>query len=115
MAELNSNHPPLPGFLKVGRDSRPEISSQQRSLLVRKANELFNEGRVADAKRIFITVGYTDGLIRVGDHHMKKNEPLEAFRMYWLAPDRNKSAAMIEKMAQIVQIWLHQDNDASGA
>lgn len=104
---------PLPGFVKVGRDQRPNITAQQRSALIRKANELFNQGKVGDAKRIFLTVGYSDGLIRVGDYHMKRNEPLEAFRMYWLAPDRNKTEAMIEKMARIVQVWLRQDQDST--
>lgn len=108
MANVNSKLPPSPGFVKVASDQRPEISAQQKTVLIRKGNELFNHGRIDDAKRIFLTVGYSDGIIRVGDYHMKKNQPLEAFRMYWLAPDRGKTEPMIEKMAQIVQAWLRE-------
>ena len=112
MTNVNSKLPPSPGFVKVAADKRPQISSEQRSVLIRKANQLFNSGRVEDAKRIFLTVGYSDGIIRAGDHHMKRNQPLEAFRMYWLAPDRAKAGPMIEKMAQIVQAWLREPDGA---
>lgn len=111
MANVNSKHPPSPGFVKVTADCRPQVSPQQRSALVRTGNRLFNNGRIEDAKRIFLTVGYSDGLIRVGDHHMKHNQPLEAFRMYWLAPDRSRAEPLIEQMAQIVQAWLHEPQD----
>ncbi|TVR30195.1 MAG: hypothetical protein EA404_13025 [Spirochaetaceae bacterium] len=112
MANVNSKHPPSPGFVKVTADRRPQISAEQRSVLIRKGNQLFNAGKVEDAKRIFLTVGYSDGIIRVGDLHMKRNQPLEAFRMYWLAPDRSKTEPLIEKMAQIVQAWLHEPDSA---
>ncbi|TVR03952.1 MAG: hypothetical protein EA403_06010 [Spirochaetaceae bacterium] len=112
MADKPGKLSPLPGFVKVSRDARPAVTAEQRSALIRTANEMFNQGKVGDAKRIFLTVGYSDGLIRVGDYHMKRNEPLEAFRMYWLAPDRAKTDAMVEKMARIVQVWLRQDQDS---
>lgn len=112
MVDVNKKLPPAPGFIKVAAERRPGLSPQQKSVLIRKGNELFNGGNVLEAKRIFLTVGYSDGLIRVGDYHMRKNEPLEAFRMYWLAPDRTKTEPMIEKMAQIVQAWLYTDDES---
>jgi hypothetical protein len=98
----------LPGFIKTRSPAPPELSGEQRSALVRRGNELFNRGAVEDAKRIFVTVGYTDGLIRLGDHYMKRNEPLEAFRMYWLAPDKQKADYLIERMAGVVRNWLKE-------
>ncbi len=112
MVNVNEKLPPAPGFVKVAAARRPGLSLEQKSALIRKGNELFNSGKVLEAKRIFLTVGYSDGLIRVGDHHMRQNEPLEAFRMYWLAPDRVRAEPMIEKMAQIVQAWLRTDEES---
>ncbi|MFW5683921.1 MAG: hypothetical protein ACOC1I_03635 [Spirochaetota bacterium] len=101
-----------PGFIKTSGTGGAQLSAQQRSVLVRKGNELFNQGQVEQAKRIFLTARYTDGIIRVGDHYMKKNQPLEAFRMYWLAPDRTKSEQLIEKMAGVIRGWLKESEHA---
>jgi hypothetical protein len=98
-----------PGFIKT---SAAPLSAQQRAILIRKGNELFNKGDVEQSKRIFLTARYTDGIIRLGDYYMKKNQPLEAFRMYWLAPDRRKSDQLIEKMAGVVRGWLKESEDA---
>jgi hypothetical protein len=100
-----------PGFIKTGRDRGPSISAAQRIALVRKGNELFNKGSVEQAKRIFLTARYTDGLVRVGDYYMKQNQPLEAFRMYWIAPDRHKSDYLLERMAGIIRSWLAESDD----
>lgn len=98
----------LPGFVKTSTTGRPDLSGEQRTALVRRGNELFNQGSFEDAKRIFVTVGYTDGLIRLGDHYLKRNEFLEAFRMYWLAPEHSKADRLIERMAGAVRIWLEE-------
>ena len=95
-------------FLKVTQKNVPPLTAQQRAVLVRKGNELFNGGKIEEAKRVFLTVGYTDGLIRLGDLYYKRNQPLEAFRMYWLAPDSRKKEMMVERMADIIRKWLRE-------
>ncbi len=100
-----------PGFLKSAAAPAP-LSPRQRAVLVRKGNELFNRGDIEAARRVFLTTGYTDGLIRVGDHYLQQNQALEAFRMYWLAPEKSKSDRMIEKMAAVVRSWLKESGDA---
>jgi hypothetical protein len=77
--------------------------------LIRKANELFNKGEILHSKRIFLTVGYTDGIIRIGDYYYKKNDFLNALQMYILAPDRPKADKILEKMAQVVQHWIKEE------
>jgi len=94
------------GFVKT---TGPDLDSAQRVALIRKGNELFNSGRIEDAKRVFITTHYTDGLIRLGDHYTREKKPLEAFRMYWLAPDRTKIDYILERMANVVREWLRED------
>ncbi len=114
---MSEKRPPLrddlavPGFLKTNRRVAGQLSPQQRTMLIRKGNEFFNQGRTEEAKRIFLTTGYTDGLVRMGDYYLKRDEPLEAFRMYWLAPDRHKSEHLIERMAAVVRSWLREAED----
>lgn len=115
VAKKVENLPSSEGFLKVDQKGRPQISKEQRSSLIRRGNELFNNGKLADAKRIFLTVGYSDGLSRLGDVFKKRNEVLEALRMYWLAPDRHKAEQLVEKSAAVVRSWLEEDRDDAGS
>jgi hypothetical protein len=97
------------GFIKTSRGGRKGLSAQQKVVLNRKGNELLNRGDLETAKRIFITTGYSDGLIRVGNQYLSKNEPVEALKMYWLAPDKRRSGDLIERMAGIIQKWLREE------
>ena len=99
---------PKDGFLKITESRPAEMSKEQRVALIRKGNDLFNQKKYDLAKKIFLTAGYSDGLIRLGDLYMNLNMPLEAFRMYKLAPDRKKVDAMLEKTVGIVKKWLQE-------
>jgi hypothetical protein len=111
MTNVNSKLPPAPGFIKVGEDKLPELSSRQRTALIRKGNELYNKGKLAEAQRIFLTARYSDGLIRIGEHYRSKNKPLHAFRMFWQAGDSSRTEPMIEQMAGVVRHWLHESTE----
>ena len=97
---------PTSGFLKISGDSAAPLAREKRVALIRKGNELFNRGEFSLAQKIFITTRYTDGLIRMGDHCVKGGKPLEALRLYWLAPAPDKTAAIVEKIAQVMKQWL---------
>ncbi|MDC7235787.1 MAG: hypothetical protein PQJ58_21370 [Spirochaetales bacterium] len=97
---------PEDGFIKVPETGSVPLSSERKVILMRKGNQLFNEGDVETAGRIFITIGYTDGLIRVGDYYYSHNRTLEALRMYKAAPAQDKVDMIAEKMAYIVRGWL---------
>lgn len=99
------------GFLKVGELDPDQIDRSKRAALIRKGNELFNSGDYATAQRIFVTVRYSDGLIRLGNHFMDRGTPLEAFRMFWIAGDRRRIDEMTEQMAWIVRRWLQDDTN----
>jgi len=101
-----------PGFVKTSRADGPQLAAGQRTALVRKGNELFNKGQIEQAKRIFLTAHYTDGLVRIGDHYMNEHRPLDAFRMYWVAPESHKSEYLIERMAGVIRGWLQESDDA---
>ena len=97
---------PSGSFLKVAADKAPPLPREKRAALIRKGNELYNKGDVALAQKIFITTKYSDGLIRVGDRYLKGGKPLEALKMYWLAPAPDKKAAIVEQIAQVMKHWL---------
>jgi hypothetical protein len=99
---------PKEGFLKLTKPAAQNISASQKTALIRKGNELFNNKQFEQAKKIFLTTGYTDGISRIGDYYYKKNEVLEALRMYVIAPAPDKKERLIERMAHIVQTWLHE-------
>ncbi len=96
-----------PGFLKT--TDRPALDGGRRAALIRRGNEFFNSGKYEEAKRIFLTTGYTDGLMRLGNYYSNQQQILEAFRMYWLAPDHRKTDYLVERMAGVVRSWLKDD------
>ncbi|HIW36447.1 MAG TPA: hypothetical protein IAA30_05635 [Candidatus Treponema faecavium] len=103
---LFSNKDAGVGFIKTSDLPAASLSSEQKVILNRKANELFNAGEVERAKRIYITTGYSDGLSRVADVYMKENRSLEALKLYLLAHNKRKSDPLIELLAKLVSIEL---------
>jgi hypothetical protein len=99
------------GFVKAAVASRSPLTGEQRAALIRKGNEVFNKGDFATAERIFITVKYADGLIRIGDRYYKSGNALEAFKMYRQALDKTKTDLMLEKMAIIIRGWLEEHDE----
>ena len=96
----------LNGFIKVTDNPVKSLNSEQKAILNRKGNVLFNQGRIEEARRIFITTGYSDGLTRVGDFYQQKNQSLKALKQYILAHNKNKAELIYEKMAGIISCML---------
>ena len=88
---------------------KPVMDSAQKAALNRKGNVLYNSGDIEAARRIFMTTGYSDGLSRIGDYYKSKGRLLEALRMYWLAPDRNKAEPLIMQLSVVIQNLIHND------
>ncbi|HUV08355.1 MAG TPA: hypothetical protein VMX75_11540 [Spirochaetia bacterium] len=102
---------PKEGFIKLTGGVNKKLTKEQKTALIRKGNDLFNRGNIDLAKRIFMTTGYSDGLMRLGDYYYKKNQVLEAFRMYHLAPSKRSIEHMVEKMASVVRTWLNETKE----
>jgi hypothetical protein len=103
---------PGTGLIKTTPPKKPVMDGAQKSALIRKGNELFNSGQIEQAKRVFLTTGYTDGIVRIGDHYYKTQRFLQALQMYIIAPDAMKRNQLVEKMAKVVQNWLAEDADS---
>lgn len=97
------------GFIKTVNPKKRDIKSSEKAALIRKGNELFNAGQYETARRIFITTGYSDGLIRMGDHYMKNKNHADALKMYWLAPAPEKFEQISEQTAIIISKWLKEE------
>jgi hypothetical protein len=88
---------------------KPSMASDQKAALNRKGNMLYNSGDIEEARRIFMTTGYSDGLSRIGDYYKSKNRLMEALYMYWVAPDKTKSEPIIAQAAAMVQALIHEE------
>jgi len=99
---------PPEGFLKVTRPPAPDVTSEQKVQLIRKANELFGRGELDQAKKIFVATRYSDGMIRMGDLYARQKDFLSAFQMYKMAPAPDRAEAMIQKLTAVLKNWIKE-------
>jgi hypothetical protein len=99
------------GFIKT--IEKPIIDRSQKAALNRKGNVLYNSGNIEDARRIFLTTGYSDGLSRIGDYYKSQGRELDALRMYWIAPDKIKAEPIIARLSALIQKLLYEKEDDS--
>ncbi|NIZ40736.1 hypothetical protein PVA45_04335 [Entomospira entomophila] len=85
------------------------LPAKERVLLIRKANELWQKGDIASAERIFVTVGYQDGLIRLGDWYYGRNAYIEALGFYKRAQDNERTEKLAIKIAQVLSDWISEE------
>jgi len=96
------------GFIKVTDKPVFGLTSEQKVILNRKANIMFNNGNVEDARRIYITTGYSDGLTRVGNYYMDKNESLKALKAYYLAHNQRDAEPIYDSIAKVISTILEE-------
>ena len=92
---------------------KPSVDIAKKAALNRKGNMLFNSGKIEEARRIFMTTGYSDGLSRIGDYYRSKNRPLEALRMYLIAPDRVKAEPLMMRVAAVIRDLIAKEEGIS--
>lgn len=97
------------GFIKVTDNPVDGLSSEQKVILNRKANAMFNAGNIEDARRIYITTGYSDGLTRVGNYYMDKNQGLKALKAYYLAHNKRDAEPIYESLAKVISTLIKDD------
>jgi hypothetical protein len=96
-------------FLKT--TAKPDIDAAQKAALNRRGNILYNQGDIEGARRIFLTTGYSDGLVRIGDYYRSKGRSLDALRMYWIAPDKTKSEAIIVELSALIRNLIQEGEE----
>jgi hypothetical protein len=100
---------PEDGLIKTADLPTPGVGSDKKAHLNRKGNELFNQGDVEAARRIFQTTGYSDGLIRVGDRYLADRKPVDALKMYWLAKDEKRKESLVSLAALVIQNLIKEE------
>ncbi len=86
------------------------MDSKERTALIRKGNEFFNQGKIKEAIEIFVKTGYKDGLQRIGDYYYyDKKLPLIALRFYRMSGSKKKIDEIMERMVFALGKWLGND------
>ena len=87
------------------------LTPKERIILIRKGNELLNNGDIEKAERIFITTAYKDGLIRIGDYYyFDKKNVFKALNLYLEAKYDKRIRELTERMALVLKKWMNEDN-----
>ncbi|GHV87963.1 hypothetical protein AGMMS50267_03230 [Spirochaetia bacterium] len=90
--------------------AKPAVDAAQKAALNRKGNVLFNSGDIEGARRLFLTTGYSDGLVRIGDYYKSQGRSLDALRMYWIAPDKTKAEKIIIDLSMLIKDFIHEED-----
>ena len=89
-----------------------KLDAKTRIALIRKGNEVFKNGDIQTARRIFITTAYIDGLIRLGDYYyFEKKDLFNALAMYMKAKYRKRLDELGERMAAILKKWMNEEKE----
>jgi hypothetical protein len=97
-------------FFKNVSKSPKTIPRDQKAALNRRGNELYNAGHIEEARRIFLTTGYSDGITRIGDYYKSHGRLMDALRMYWIAPDHKKADEIIVQLAMLVKNLIQRED-----
>lgn len=97
---------PKDGFIKVPETGTVNITPGEKVILVRKANEMMNQKNYLGAKRIYLAIGYSAGLIRIGEYYESSGSSLEALKMYKAAKAQTKLDNLTKRMADVLRLWL---------
>lgn len=100
---------PEGGLIKTVDEPSQALKPDQKVQLNRRANQLFNEGDIEAARRIFQTTGYSDGLIRVGERYLEDGRPIDALKMFKLAHDEGKGAELVQRAALAIRKMLEDE------
>ena len=100
-------------MIKKGNINKKNVDSTTRVQLIRKGNEFFQNNDIENAKKIFITVDYKDGLVRLGDYYLKNNELYKSAEMYFMSENKSKINAFSKKCAIIIEKYLNEDKNIS--
>jgi hypothetical protein len=98
-------------LIKTADQPTPGVEADRKVKLNRRGNELFNQGDIEAARRIFQTTGYSDGLIRIGEKYQAAGKPIDALKMYTLAKDKKRSESIIELAAAVIHSVIKEQQE----
>ncbi|MCK4798898.1 MAG: hypothetical protein KAT05_16100 [Spirochaetes bacterium] len=96
-------------MIKKRNYKKKEVDSSTRVKLIRKGNQFLSEGKIKLAEKIFVTVDYKDGLVRLGDYYLKNKNIYKSAEMYFLSENKSKINAFCKNSALVIAKWLNED------
>lgn len=99
---------PEKGLIRIA-ERTSSLSNRQKALLTRKANQLYNAGELDQAERIYLTVGYSGGLSKLGRHYLAKNDFIRAMLLFLKADERAQLDTLSDRFAMVIRKWLRSD------
>ena len=86
------------------------VENGERISLIRRGNELFNQGDYANSLKIFLMTDYKDGIIRVADFlYFDKKDKISAVKLYKRAGHQKVIDEFSERVAQLIKLLLSED------
>ena len=73
-----------------GNQYKKTVDPKSRVQLIRKGNEFFTDGNIVSAEKIFLTVDYKDGILRLADYYLKSGNIKKAITMYFISENSSK-------------------------
>lgn len=98
-------------MIKKGNDKKKKVDSSTRAHLIRKGNQFLSEGKIEQAEKIFVTVDYKDGLVRLGDYYLEHNDIYKSAQMYFMSENVSKISAFCKRSALIIEKYLEDSKD----
>ena len=87
------------------------MDQNERVILIRKGNELFNQKRYDEAIKLFLKAEYMDGIMRVADYYYYDlKQPLSALKFYRII---NRQDRIDEINARIMYAFNRMLSEAS--
>jgi hypothetical protein len=98
-------------MIKRGNPNKKYVDSSTRAKLIRKGNEFFTDGKIKAAEKIFISVDYKDGLVRLGDYYLENKDIVKSCEMYFMSENNSKINSFLENSARVIEKLLKEDNN----
>jgi len=75
------------------------MDGRERAEIIRRGNELFNQGSINEAIKLFVKARYGDGILRVADvYYYDKKQPLIALRFYRMINRKDRMDEIFARM-----------------
>ncbi|MBI4976457.1 MAG: hypothetical protein HZC28_03185 [Spirochaetes bacterium] len=94
-----------------------DLDETTKAALVRKGNDFYNQGKMIDAHRCYLTAGYKSGIEKIGDHYFyEERQPLIALRYYFIVKSERtnkKVDEIFERMIFAFRKMLRSDDEST--
>jgi hypothetical protein len=97
-------------MIKKGNDHKKNVDSATRVKLIRKGNEFFSNGQILSAEKIFITVDYKDGLVRLGDYYLGNKNLEKSAEMYFMSENESKIESFCKIAAKAIRNMISEED-----